>query len=94
MALSLDDQLLGEKVDNYCSSDEGEQDSDEDRQQAKSEPKASNIPEPQLRDYNGFSTNVSDCFIYILYCFILMLSLGDHRRRVWLIILHTSLPRQ
>ncbi|XP_022296569.2 phosducin-like protein [Crassostrea virginica] len=57
MALSLDDQLLGEKVDNYCSSDEGEQDSDEDRQQAKSEPKASNIPEPQLRDYNGFSTN-------------------------------------
>lgn len=66
MALSLDDQLLGEKVDNYCSSDEGEQDSDEDRQQAKSEPKASNIPEPQLRDYNGFSTNVSDCFIYIL----------------------------
>lgn len=66
MALSLDDQLLGEKVDNYCSSDEGEQDSDEDRQQAKSEPKASNIPEPQLRDYNGFSTNVSDYFIYIV----------------------------
>lgn len=57
MALSLDDRILGEKVDNYCSSDEGEQEEDKPKKEA--EPKASCIPEPQLKDYNKFSTNVS-----------------------------------
>lgn len=61
MALSLDDRILGEKVDNYCSSDEGEQ--DEDKPQKETEPKASSIPEPQLKDYNKFSTNVSQFFL-------------------------------
>lgn len=56
MALSLDDRILGEKVDNYCSSDEGEQE-EEDKPQREMEPKASSIPEPQLKDYNKFSTN-------------------------------------
>lgn len=61
MALSLDDRILGEKVDNYCSSDEGEQD-EEDKPKKETEPKASSIPEPQLKDYNRFSTNVSQFF--------------------------------
>lgn len=61
MALSLDDRILGEKVDNYCSSDEGEQD-EEDKPQKETDPKASSIPETQLKDYNKFSTNVSQFF--------------------------------
>lgn len=57
MALSLDDRILGEKVDNYCSSDEGEQEEEEQGNNHRAEP--STIPEPRLNDYNGFSTNVS-----------------------------------
>jgi hypothetical protein len=41
MSLSLDDKLLGEKVDNYCSSDEGEREDEEDdgpRSSAPSQP--------------------------------------------------------
>ena len=48
MALSLDDQLLGEKVDNYCSSSEDEGESGQQ----------STVPEPELDQYQGFSTNV------------------------------------
>ncbi|XP_062608899.1 phosducin-like protein isoform X2 [Saccostrea cucullata] len=56
MALSPDDRILGEKVDNYCSSDEGERE-DEEEEIVKSEPKTASIPEPRVKDYSGFSTN-------------------------------------
>ncbi|XP_061186512.1 phosducin-like protein [Saccostrea echinata] len=56
MALSPDDRILGEKVDNYCSSDEGERE-DEEEEIVKPEPKTSSVPEPRLKDYSGFSTN-------------------------------------
>jgi hypothetical protein len=59
MALSLDDRILGEKVDNYCSSDEGEREDEEQGDNHIAEPKQSSISEPRLNDYNGFSTNVS-----------------------------------
>lgn len=52
MALSLDDRLLGEKMDNYCSSSE-----DEDAERASSkQPTAS---KPEVGPYKGFATNVS-----------------------------------
>ncbi|XP_013417350.1 phosducin-like protein isoform X1 [Lingula anatina] len=64
MALSLDDRLLGEKMDNYCSSSEDE-DGDEkgsgddgegaSRQSATGGAKF--IPEPELKAYNGRCTN-------------------------------------
>ncbi|ELU15987.1 hypothetical protein CAPTEDRAFT_171124 [Capitella teleta] len=59
MALSLDDRLLGEKVHNYCSSSEdegGEDDSGDER--GASAPKAPTfIPEPEINNYPGYSTN-------------------------------------
>ena len=68
MALSPDDKLLGEKVHYYCSSseDSGDEDSgaeagdDEACGGAKSQQQAARfIPEPDLKDYTGHSTNVS-----------------------------------
>lgn len=65
MALSLEDKLLGEKTHYYCSSseDEGE---DEDGDHSGDEGGASSatkqptfIPEPELAEYKGYSTNVS-----------------------------------
>lgn len=58
MSLSLDDKLLGEKVDNYCSSDEGEREDEEDdgpRSSAPSQPTF--VPEPEIKEYSGYSTN-------------------------------------
>lgn len=58
MSLSLDDKLLGEKVDNYCSSDEGEREEEDDDAPRKSEPKEPTfVPEPEIKEYNGYSTN-------------------------------------
>ena len=63
MALSPDDKLLGEKVHYYCSSSEDEDDSEEHSgSEAEGETSASTptfIPEPELQDYPGHSTNVS-----------------------------------
>ncbi|KAK3101251.1 hypothetical protein FSP39_002166 [Pinctada imbricata] len=59
MALSLDDKLLGEKVDNYCSSDEGERDEEEEGEQPRKSSAPKFVPEPELKDYQGFSTNVN-----------------------------------
>lgn len=63
MALSLDDRLLGEKVDNYCSSDEGERDNDsgDDEPRSHEQAQPSFIPEPDIKEYQGFSTNVRTC---------------------------------
>ena len=64
MALSLDDKLLGEKVDNYCSSseDEGREDEeggDEDTKSSQSQAKQPTfIPEEALKEYDGRCTNV------------------------------------
>ncbi|XP_060063817.1 phosducin-like protein [Ylistrum balloti] len=63
MALSLDDKILGEKVNNYCSSSEDEaeeeetrgSDPEEDNQKAIKGPKF--IPEPEIQEYQGYSTN-------------------------------------
>ena len=52
MALSLDDRLLGEKVDNYCSSSEDE---------GPDEQLESTVPQPESKNigpYKGFATNV------------------------------------
>ena len=48
MALSLEDRLLGEKVDNYCSSSE-----DESEVQLKPEPEG-----PRQFGHKGYATNV------------------------------------
>ena len=56
-----------------------------------------NLKPPTFQNPSSGTTMASPLMLvtisYILYCFILMLSLGDHGQRVWLIILHTSLPR-
>lgn len=58
MSLSLDDKLLGEKVDNYCSSDEGERDDDSDDEPRSAEAvQPTFVPEPEIKEYNGYSTN-------------------------------------
>ena len=63
MALSLDDKLLGEKVDNYCSSSEDEREDEggeEDRGGKSSQPKQPTfIPEEAMKEYDGHCTNVS-----------------------------------
>ena len=70
MALSLDDKLLGEKTHYYCSSsedegeegsegDEGSEDEDGGKRGAASEKAPPSLPEPQLKEYSGRSTNVS-----------------------------------
>ena len=57
MALSLDDRLLGERVENYCSSSEdegqedGENDQDEEKTTQSQAPKF--IPESEIRDSSG-----------------------------------------
>lgn len=60
MALSLDDRLLGEKVDNYCSSseDEGHDDESGDESQSHSgNQQPTFIPEAKVNEYNGRCTN-------------------------------------
>ncbi|CAG2232491.1 Phosducin-like protein [Mytilus edulis] len=58
MSLGLDDKLLGEKVDNYCSSDEGERDDDSDDEPRSTEAvQPTFVPEPEIKEYNGYSTN-------------------------------------
>ena len=63
MALSLDDKLLGEKTHYYCSSseDEGddEQDSGEESKGSAASKAPTFIPEPQIDEYKGYSTNVN-----------------------------------
>lgn len=60
MSLGLDDKLLGEKVDNYCSSDEGERDDDSDDEPRSTEAvQPTFVPEPEIKEYNGYSTNVN-----------------------------------
>ena len=58
MALSLDDKLLGEKVDNYCSSsseDEGSDNEADDKSTAGA-PGPEFIPESKIPEYNGTCT--------------------------------------
>ncbi|XP_033746488.1 phosducin-like protein [Pecten maximus] len=63
MALSLDDRILGEKVNNYCSSseDEGEDEetrgSDPEEYDKKTIKGPKFIPEPEIQEYQGYSTN-------------------------------------
>lgn len=63
MALSLDDRILGEKVNNYCSSSEDEADEEEtgvsnqEEEGKKTIQGPTFIPEPDLHDYPGYSTN-------------------------------------
>lgn len=61
MSLSLDDKLLGEKVENYCSSseDEGEDRDDREEDGGKSTIKSQTkfIPEPQLSETQSYVTN-------------------------------------
>ena len=70
MALSLDDKLLGEKTHYYCSSSEGEDGSEEEGEEgsdgedmgkrgAATEIAPTSLPEPQMKEYSGRSTNVS-----------------------------------
>ncbi|OWF53223.1 phosducin-like protein [Mizuhopecten yessoensis] len=63
MALSFDDKILGEKVNNYCSSSEDEADeedtgvSDPEDDVKKAIKGPTFIPEPELQEYQGYSTN-------------------------------------
>lgn len=59
MALSLDDKLLGEKVENYCSSseDEGEEGSGDECERPAKDKGPQFIPEKQMDSYNGRCTN-------------------------------------
>lgn len=60
MSLSLDDKLLGEKVENYCSSseDEGENDSSEETNVSENKAdKPTFIPESKIQEYKGSCTN-------------------------------------
>ena len=64
MALSPDDRLLGEKVNNYCSSSEDEEDEEDETQYGEekgngSKEPAPSLPPPDVTDYKGYSTNVS-----------------------------------
>ena len=61
MALSLDDKLLGEKTDYYCSSSEDEGndsgDSDNENQGRETVKEPTFIPEPKISEYTGTATN-------------------------------------
>lgn len=59
MALSTDDKLLGEKVDNYCSSseDEEERDSGDELENVPANKGPQFIPDKQVEPYNGTCTN-------------------------------------
>lgn len=59
MALSMDDKLLGEKVDYYCSSSEDEEDAGSGEEEGKQTgTRVPNfIPEAKLKEYSGTSTN-------------------------------------
>ncbi|XP_060587546.1 phosducin-like protein [Ruditapes philippinarum] len=59
MALSLDDRLLGEKVENYCSSSEDEgDDGDLEREKSNAEQRPQFIPDTDIKtEYNGRTTN-------------------------------------
>ena len=57
MALSLDDRLLGEKVENYCSSSEDEgDDEDTEIERSSAEPKPQFFPDVKT-EHNGRTTN-------------------------------------
>lgn len=57
MALSLDDRLLGEKVENYCSSSEDEADDEDGKPPQPKPPKF--IPESELSStHSGPAVNV------------------------------------
>jgi len=56
MALSLDDRLLGEKTDYYCSSSSDEDTEDDTHKQAKI---SRTVPYADTREYTGHCVNVS-----------------------------------
>ncbi len=60
MALTLDDKLLGEKAQYYCSSseDEGEDESDANDNENPRVQEEPSIEPPALEDYKGHCTNV------------------------------------
>ncbi|KAL5015537.1 hypothetical protein ScPMuIL_009807 [Solemya velum] len=61
MSLSLDDKLLGEKTEYYCSSSEDERDDDDgdeiNENASSGNRQAPSIPRPELKDYDGSCTN-------------------------------------
>lgn len=60
-ALSQDDQLLGEKMNNYCSSSEDEYEScEEGEERGRVAEKPITLEKPDINEYNGTSTNVSN----------------------------------
>lgn len=72
-ALSLDDQLLGEKMDYYCSSSEDEYqscDEGEERARVAEKPVTVQPTPPELTEYSGKSTNVGyvTAFPYLMSC--------------------------
>jgi len=56
MALSLDDRLLGEKTEYYCSSSSDEETEDNSHKQVKI---SNAIPDADARKYDGHCVNVS-----------------------------------
>ena len=66
-ALSLDDQLLGEKMNYYCSSSEDEyQSCDEGEERDRVADKSVTVQSPpDLTEYSGTATNVSRFYIVL-----------------------------
>jgi len=60
MALSLDDRLLGEKTQYYCSSSSDEEGENDTRKQDHG---ATVVPETDVNKYTGHCTNVS--YLYL-----------------------------
>ena len=65
MALSLDDRLLGERVENYCSSSEDEGQEDEDGERITGPKAPTFIPESQIKSTGGAALNVSPSGNYL-----------------------------
>ena len=79
MSVSMDDKLVGEKAQYYCSSseeedeeEENEEDYGEDDAPQKTIREPTFIPEPEIKKYEGTCTNVSirDKLKYLVSFFV------------------------
>ncbi len=60
MALSLEDKLLGEKAQYYCSSSSEDEDDSDDKKSSEEPTSTSQMPD--IAKYSGHCKNVSVCF--------------------------------
>ena len=67
MSLSFDDKILGEKVNNYCSSSEGSDDSDESNDEGSTEDVSRVAAAPPVN--NSFSSQVAKVSVVFRFYF-------------------------